>query len=60
VNAFQLYQEAMKYQVSIAPGRIFSMRERYSNYIRIGYGKPWGDEVERGIRILGSLVKKMG
>lgn len=59
VNTFQLYQEAMKYQVSVAPGRIFSMRDRYSNYIRIGYGRPWGDEVERGIRIIGNLVKKM-
>jgi DNA-binding transcriptional MocR family regulator len=60
VNAFQLYQEAMKSQVSVAPGRIFSMRDQYSHYIRIGYGRPWNDDVERGIRILGNLVKKMG
>ena len=59
VNGFQLYQEAMKYQVSVAPGRIFSMRDQYSNYIRIGYGRPWNDEVERGVRIIGNLVKKM-
>jgi DNA-binding transcriptional MocR family regulator len=60
VNTFQLYQEAIKYQVSVAPGRIFSMRDRYSNYMRIGYGQPWNDGVERGLRILGSLVKKLG
>jgi DNA-binding transcriptional MocR family regulator len=60
VNSFQLYQEAMKYQVSVAPGRIFSMRDQYSHYLRIGYGKPWNDEMERGIRILGNLAKKMG
>jgi DNA-binding transcriptional MocR family regulator len=60
VNTFQLYQEAIKYQVSVAPGRIFSMRDRYSNYMRIGYGQPWNDGVERGLRILGNLVKKMG
>jgi len=59
VNSFQLYQEAMKYQVSIAPGRIFAMRDQYSHYLRIGYGRPWNDEVERGIRILGTLVKKL-
>lgn len=58
VNAFQLYHEAMKYQVSIAPGRIFSVSDRYSNYLRLGFGKPWSDEVERGIRIIGNLVKK--
>jgi DNA-binding transcriptional MocR family regulator len=49
----------MKYQVSIAPGRIFAMRDKYSHYLRIGYGRPWNDEVERGVRILGNLVKKM-
>jgi DNA-binding transcriptional MocR family regulator len=59
VNAFQLYQEAMKYQVSIAPGRIFAMSDQYSNYLRMSFGKPWNDEVERGIRIIGNLVKKM-
>jgi DNA-binding transcriptional MocR family regulator len=59
VNAFQLYQEAMKYQVSIAPGRIFAMSDQYSNYLRMGFGKPWNDETERGIRIIGNLVKKM-
>jgi DNA-binding transcriptional MocR family regulator len=59
INSFQLYNEAMKSQVSVAPGRLFSTQDQYSNYLRIGYGKPWDDSVERGIRILGNLVKKM-
>lgn len=59
INAFKLYQEAMKYQVSIAPGRIFSATDQFNHYLRMGYGTPWDDKVERGIKILGELVKKM-
>ena len=59
VNSYKLYQEAMKCQVSIAPGRIFSMQDQYSHYLRIGYGSPWNDSIERGLKILGNVVKKM-
>lgn len=59
INSFRLYQEAMKYQVSVAPGRIFSATEQFNHYLRMGYGTPWNDKVERGVKILGELVKKM-
>lgn len=59
VDAFRLYQEAIKQQVSIAPGRIFSTTDQFSHYLRIGYGSPWDDNEERGIHILGKLVKKL-
>jgi DNA-binding transcriptional MocR family regulator len=58
VNTFQLYREAIKQQVSVAPGRIFSSQDQYSHYLRIGYGKPWNDNIERGMKIIGALVKK--
>lgn len=59
INAFRLYQEAMKYQVSIAPGRIFSATDQFNHYLRMGYGNPWDDKVERGVKILGDLVRKL-
>jgi Transcriptional regulators containing a DNA-binding HTH domain and an aminotransferase domain (MocR family) and their eukaryotic orthologs len=59
INAFRLYQEAMKYQVSIAPGRIFSASDMFGHYLRMGYGAPWDDKVERGVKIVGALVKRM-
>jgi DNA-binding transcriptional MocR family regulator len=59
INAFRLYQEAMKYQVSIAPGRIFSATDQFNHYLRMGYGTPWDDKVERGVKILGELVGRM-
>ena len=59
VNAFKLRTEAMKYNISIVPGKIFSSSCDYSNCIRISFGKPWSDDVDYGLMILGKLVKKM-
>lgn len=59
VDAYQLHQEAKKYEVSVAPGQIFSLQGNYTHYIRIGYGRPWDTKVEEGLRLLGKLVAKL-
>lgn len=59
VDTYELCTEALKHQISIAPGRIFSNSCNYSNYMRIGYGSPWNEKVEKGLKTLGNLVKKM-
>jgi DNA-binding transcriptional MocR family regulator len=59
VNAYKLYTEAMKHNINIAPGQIFSTSCNYSNCLRIGYGKPWDSDVDYGLMILGKLIKKM-
>lgn len=58
VNAFNLYQEAMKYGISIAPGQIFSASGEYRNCFRLSYGLAWDDSIEYGLKMLGTLVKK--
>ena len=59
VNAYRLYQEALKYGISIAPGQIFSAGSDYRNCIRIGYGRAYDDNIEYGLKVLGGLVKKL-
>jgi DNA-binding transcriptional MocR family regulator len=59
VNAFKLRTEAMKHQISIVPGKIFSAGNNYSNYIRISFGKPWNDDVDYSLMMLGKLIRKM-
>lgn len=59
VNTYKLFEEAMKHKITIAPGRIFSNSVNYSNYLRLGYGIPWSEKVDKGIKTLGNLVKKM-
>jgi DNA-binding transcriptional MocR family regulator len=59
VNAFKLRNEAMKHNISIVPGKIFSAGNNYSNCIRICFGKPWNDDMDYGLMMLGKLIKKM-
>ncbi len=59
VNAFKLRTEAMKHHISIVPGKIFSAGNNFSNCIRISFGKPWNDDTDYGLMMLGKLIKKM-
>jgi DNA-binding transcriptional MocR family regulator len=59
LDAFKLRNEAMKHNISIVPGKIFSAGNNYSNCIRISFGKPWNDDTDYGLMILGKLIKKM-
>ena len=59
INAFKLRTEAMKQHISIVPGKIFSTGNNYSNCIRISFGKPWNEDTDYGLMMLGKLIKKM-
>ncbi len=59
VNSYLLYQQAMKHNIAISPGQIFSVQGTYSNCLRISYSNPWNEKTEEGVRTLGNLVKKM-
>jgi DNA-binding transcriptional MocR family regulator len=58
VNSYKLYQEALKYGISIAPGQIFSATGEYRNCVRISYAHHYNQTVDEGLKILGGLVKK--
>jgi DNA-binding transcriptional MocR family regulator len=59
LNAYKLCTEALKHQISVAPGQIFSAKSDYSNYVRISYGKPWSEDIQYGLMMLGRMIKKM-
>lgn len=59
VNASKLRLEAMKHHISVVPGKIFSVRCNYHNFIRISFGKPWNEDMDYGLMMLGKIVKKM-
>ena len=59
VNALKLRTEAMKHNISIVPGKIFSASSNYTNCIRISFGKPWNDDVDYGLMMLGKMIRKM-
>lgn len=59
INAYELYHLAVKHQISIAPGQVFSSGGQFSNCLRISYARPWDADIERALKILGVLVKKL-
>ena len=59
VDTFKLRTEAMKHQISVVPGKIFSASCNFSNTLRISFGKPWNDDIDYGLMMLGKLIRKM-
>ncbi len=59
INTFKLRTEAMKHNISVTPGKIFSASCNYNHFIRISFGKPWDDNADYGLMMLGKLIRKM-
>jgi DNA-binding transcriptional MocR family regulator len=58
VNGFKLHKKALKHNIGIAPGQIFSSQARFENCFRISYAEPWCERIEDGIKTLGKLIKE--
>lgn len=66
-DVMQLYEAALKYQISIAPGIIFSPTNSYRNCLRLNFGLLWSEEcdrapgidkVDRALEIIGALAQQ--
>jgi DNA-binding transcriptional MocR family regulator len=57
-DSLTLYEEALAYQISIAPGIMFSPSGNYRNYLRLNCGIPWSEEIDLAMQTLGDLAKK--
>lgn len=58
VDALALHEAALRRGIVVAPGPLFSARQRFTNFIRISAGSPWSDRIAAGMRTLGRLVGK--
>jgi DNA-binding transcriptional MocR family regulator len=58
VDSLALYEHARELGISIAPGPIFSVREKYRNYIRLSTAY-WNEQIDTALRTLGSLAEQM-
>ena len=57
IDTFEIYQQALKKNILIAPGQLFSMKNKYTHCFRINAGV-WNKRVEEAIRCLGLLCKR--
>jgi DNA-binding transcriptional MocR family regulator len=58
INAFELYEQALASNIVISPGQVFSIDSRFTNFIRISFGIPYGDQIDQCLKTLGALIKE--
>jgi DNA-binding transcriptional MocR family regulator len=56
VSALRLQARALERGIAIAPGPIFSARQRHASSIRITCGTPWSSRMDCAISLLGELA----
>ena len=54
----RLRNDALNKRINISPGHLFSVKDRYTNCLRMSCGLPWSDEIEAALKTLGDLIKK--
>lgn len=57
IDTVKLYDLAIKHQISIAPGRMFTLQNQFENCIRLCIGLPWTEELQFKLQQLGALAK---
>lgn len=57
-DSLQLHRRALEQGISIAPGAIFTARDRYSHCLRLNYGHPQDRRVLRALKTLGQLARE--
>ncbi|MEO8471828.1 MAG: PLP-dependent aminotransferase family protein [Chryseolinea sp.] len=58
INAYKLHKRALRHNIGIAPGQIFSSQGRFENCFRLSYAEPWSPRIEEGIKVLGRLISE--
>src|SRR5262245_47297149 len=58
IDSLELHRRALQQKISIAPGPIFSLKQRYQNFIRLSCSQPWSQKIESTMRAIGELCAK--
>jgi len=58
IDALVLHEQALRKRIVVAPGPLFSARQRFANFIRISAGTPWSERTADGIKTLARLVSR--
>ena len=56
-DALALHEQSLRRGIVVAPGPLFSARQRFSNFVRISAGAPWSDRIETALRTLAKLIR---
>jgi DNA-binding transcriptional MocR family regulator len=56
IRALTVYERALAQKISIAPGPIFSAKQGFRNCLRLNFGNPWTERIERAVTRLGQII----
>jgi DNA-binding transcriptional MocR family regulator len=59
INTVDLYHEALKSRITIAPGGMFSLQNQYENCMRLAYGLEWNEKTEAALKLVGKMAKAL-
>lgn len=59
LDSMKLFEAALEMNIGIIPGPIFSTAKKYRNCFRISCGSPVNADTEKGIYVLGEIIKKL-
>lgn len=59
VSALELHRRALAEGITIAPGPVFSARQRLGNFIRLSTAQEWNGRVEAALERLGRLAAEL-
>jgi DNA-binding transcriptional MocR family regulator len=59
IDSLRLQAKALELGISIAPGPIFSSRERFRNCLRLSCGYPWSSRLEAALMTLGKIARQL-
>lgn len=57
VDALELHRRALGQKISIAPGPIFSPKQKFRNFMRLSCGSPWSERIDRALQKVGELAR---
>ena len=56
IDSVALYRRALEGGISIAPGPLFSAREKYRNFVRLNFAQGWDERTVGALTTLGRLA----
>lgn len=59
IDTIELYELAMKKNICIVPGRVFTLQDQYHNCMRLTLGLPWNENLKSKLIEVGNLAKAL-
>ena len=57
IDTVEIFDKALLQNISISPGKMYTLQKQYNNCMRLSYGIPWNDKIEGSIKTLGKILK---